>query len=473
MPKKLFPSIANDEVPQVLSSAAAARMFSTGIPSLSAAGCVSATCASTKRSFPFCPTPVWAATGWISEPWALIATGIPGPLLGFPVVPSVVHWPPSELPAGTRGSSGLKPALASASAIARRRNGRSAMSNTTCGMPWSHAFARSPCSSASSRRRHRETNGSPSSSSSSSRANRHNRPARGPRPRKTTAPAPRCTSTRSARNTPVSISMSRPSPSRVCPIAVSLPRRGDDRTNHELSQFRIWIGPVNGAGAFRPTGIRHPRMWSRPRPDKGRRARPLFPLLFAGINRQPASPARLRLRLGADAARAARGRHRAAPAGTGTRLVGRGTRPGRGFAHDPLALDDAADLVGRQRLVFQQAVGERMQLVEMRRQDRPRGVLALLDEAADLVVDDLGGGVGDVLALRHRMAEEHLFLIVAVAQRPELLRKAEFGDHAPGEAGGAADVVGSAGGDVLRTEDQLLGDPAAKEARQHRFDLEL
>ena len=44
-------------------------------------------------------------------------------------------------------------------------------------------------------------------------------------------------------------------------------------------------------------------------------------------------------------------------------------------------------------------------------QDPARRGFALVDQAADLLVDQLGGRVGDVLALRHRMAEEHLFLV--------------------------------------------------------------
>src|SRR5216683_1531907 len=55
---------------------------------------------------------------------------------------------------------------------------------------------------------------------------------------------------------------------------------------------------------------------------------------------------------------------------------------------------------------------------------RPRSIVALagvaddrltLDDAADLLVDHLGGGVGDVLALRHRVAKEDLLLVLAVA----------------------------------------------------------
>ena len=67
------------------------------------------------------------------------------------------------------------------------------------------------------------------------------------------------------------------------------------------------------------------------------------------------------------------------------------------------------------------ALASVMQLVEMLGQDLRARVFGLLDQAADLLVDQLRGGVRDVLALRHRVAEEHLLLVLAVAQRPELL----------------------------------------------------
>src|SRR5438270_3758737 len=127
------------------------------------------------------------------------------------------------------------------------------------------------------------------------------------------------------------------------------------------------------------------------------------------------------LRLRFETAGPAGGRHRAAPARAG--LLRR--RRGRNITDDPLALDEVADLVGRQGLVFQEALRQRVQLVEVAGQDLASGALALIDDAANLLVDELGRGVGDVLALGDRMAEEHLFLIVGVAQGPELLAKAE------------------------------------------------
>ena len=71
------------------------------------------------------------------------------------------------------------------------------------------------------------------------------------------------------------------------------------------------------------------------------------------------------------------------------------------------------------------------------------------------------------------MAEEYLFLVLGVAQRSEFLAESELSDHAPRQSGRATDVVGRTRRNFVRPEDQLFGDAAPKEARQHRLDLEL
>src|SRR4051812_50217476 len=109
----------------------------------------------------------------------------------------------------------------------------------------------------------------------------------------------------------------------------------------------------------------------------------------------------------------------------------------------------------------------------MRRQDLARGTLALVDDAADLVIDQLGCRIGDVLALSHRVPEENLLLVFGVAQRPELVAEPELGDHAPRQSGRAADVVRGAGRHAIVAEDQLLGDAPTKQADHHRLYLDL
>ncbi len=109
----------------------------------------------------------------------------------------------------------------------------------------------------------------------------------------------------------------------------------------------------------------------------------------------------------------------------------------------------------------------------MRRQDLARSTLALVDDTADLVVDHLGRGIGDVLALGYRVAEENLLLVFGVAQRPELVAEPELGDHAPRQSRRAADVIRRAGRHAILAKDQLLGDAAAEQADHHRLYLDL
>ena len=80
-----------------------------------------------------------------------------------------------------------------------------------------------------------------------------------------------------------------------------------------------------------------------------------------------------------------------------------------------------ADLLAGQRLVFEQALRQRLELVAVRGQDAPRLGETRLDQAPDLGVDLLRGRLGHVLLPRDRMAEEHLFLVLAVGDRAELV----------------------------------------------------
>src|SRR4051794_38242425 len=101
------------------------------------------------------------------------------------------------------------------------------------------------------------------------------------------------------------------------------------------------------------------------------------------------------LRLGLEAGRASGGRD--GTASSRACIVGR--RTSCRFANDPFPLDDPPNLLGRQGFVFEQPLRQRVQLVEPRSQDFTRRLLAFVDDAADLLVDYLGGGLGDVLAL--------------------------------------------------------------------------
>ena len=91
-----------------------------------------------------------------------------------------------------------------------------------------------------------------------------------------------------------------------------------------------------------------------------------------------------------------------------------------------------------------------------------RQSLGLVDEAADLLIYQLGGGIGDILAARYGMAEEDLFLVVLVTQRSELFRHAPFGDHFARHAGGLLNIVTGPGGDALRSVYERFRHPATE-----------
>src|SRR5688572_16816732 len=158
-----------------------------------------------------------------------------------------------------------------------------------------------------------------------------------------------------------------------------------------------------------------------------------------------AVPSRAGKELGALGGRAADGA--AGAAGGGDRGAGGGRHGGAlAFsAADILAADGALGFLAGQRLIFEQIAGEAVELVEMLGEDGAGGALGVLDQAADLGVDEAGGLLGDVLAPRDAVAEEHLFLIVAVAQPAELLAHAIFHDHGASEVGRLLNVVGGAG----------------------------
>src|SRR6202030_3340738 len=144
------------------------------------------------------------------------------------------------------------------------------------------------------------------------------------------------------------------------------------------------------------------------------------------VSGPPLAGSAARVRLGFKAGRSAGGRHRAAP--SGPRFVGYGTRGG--LAHYPLTLDDPSDFIGCQRLVFEQPLCQCVQLVHSRTQNLSCGLLAFVDDPADFLVDDFGGRLGNVLALRNRVTEKHFFFVFGVAQWSQLLAEPELGHHA-------------------------------------------
>src|SRR5215207_5183044 len=137
---------------------------------------------------------------------------------------------------------------------------------------------------------------------------------------------------------------------------------------------------------------------------------------------------------------------RAANAGCGTlslrdRRARSGDRRTLGTATiDRAAAQERLDLVAAQSLIFEQRLGKRLELLAMLLEQALGAVIALLDDAADFLVDRLRGLVRHVLLPIDRIAEEHLFVGLRILQRAERIRHAPPGDHVAGETGRIADV---------------------------------
>src|SRR6185369_18032944 len=79
-------------------------------------------------------------------------------------------------------------------------------------------------------------------------------------------------------------------------------------------------------------------------------------------------------------------------------------------AVDGLAGEQLLDLVARQRLIFEQRLGERFELLAEFLEHVLGAVVPLVDDAADLLVDRTRGLVGHVSLAIDGVAEEH-FLV--------------------------------------------------------------
>ncbi len=111
-----------------------------------------------------------------------------------------------------------------------------------------------------------------------------------------------------------------------------------------------------------------------------------------------------------------------------------------------------------------------MQLVQVLGQDMRGLGIGLVEDRTHHFVDAARGIVGHALVLGHRTAQEHFVVFLAVGDRPQLVGQAPLGDHVARHLGGALDVVGGAGGDLIGAEDQLFGDAAAVQRAQLRLD---
>ena len=140
----------------------------------------------------------------------------------------------------------------------------------------------------------------------------------------------------------------------------------------------------------------------------------------------------------------------AAPAAVALARAGRGRRSERrsrgpgstvlaGVADRRLAVEEVADLVAGQRLVFEQALGQRLELVAASRSGcggRRRGPSSTRRRTSASIFWAVASETFCVRA--HRHAEEDLFLVLAVGDRAELVARSPSGSPSCGRGGSPA-----------------------------------
>src|SRR5690606_33205931 len=125
------------------------------------------------------------------------------------------------------------------------------------------------------------------------------------------------------------------------------------------------------------------------------------------------------------------------------------------------ALHQAIDLVGVQRLVAEQGLGDGDDLVPVLPEHALSVAIGLVHQAADLLVDQPGGLVG-VFLLGHEAVAR---VAAAVADEAEAVAHARRHDHVAGDVGDLLNVHRGAAGDIAGLA--LFGDaPAAGHAHR-------
>ena len=95
-------------------------------------------------------------------------------------------------------------------------------------------------------------------------------------------------------------------------------------------------------------------------------------------------------------------------------------------------------------------------------QNAAGSLVGFVHDIADLVVDLAGHFLAVAAALAQITAQEGLVLVGAVHHGAQTVREAVARYHGPGRLGGALQIVGSAGGNIV--QNQLLGHTAAQQA---------
>ena len=86
-------------------------------------------------------------------------------------------------------------------------------------------------------------------------------------------------------------------------------------------------------------------------------------------------------------------------------------------------------------------------------------LITLVNDSLDLAVNGVSHLIAVGLGMGQIPSDEYLVLITAVLNHSHLLRHAVLGHHGPGNLGGLLDILGSAGGDIVKY--QLFRNPAA------------
>src|SRR5438132_1472907 len=126
--------------------------------------------------------------------------------------------------------------------------------------------------------------------------------------------------------------------------------------------------------------------------------------------------------------------------------------------------DDPGDLVFLEYFLAEQALGQRVQLGPVRRDDALRCIEPFVQKARDLLVDDAGGALADVRVARQLPAEEDRLRGVIEGEETDLVAHAPAHHHPPGQRGGGLQVVLGTGRDAAQGD--LLRGAAAERHRQ-------
>src|SRR5262249_7140519 len=127
----------------------------------------------------------------------------------------------------------------------------------------------------------------------------------------------------------------------------------------------------------------------------------------------------------------------------------------------PILPQDLVDLAPVDDLALEQRLGHLVQHLDVAAEEELRPLIRFEHDAAHLVVDLHGRGLGVLRALREIAPQEDLLLLLAEGDRAELLAHAPLAHHLPRQLGGALKVVARAGGHVA--EHELLGGTAAEQ----------